>query len=154
MSHDYWTPPHSHDPNPSPPGDDPSLTLYVASQAVRLTPADLAILPQLVVPDCYIVSTGHGTSGPFTFAGVRIVDLISCYTKYNWEYVDVLSGDGFGTRLTCADLSNMGDRPAILALEVDRHLLTRDEGLVRLIVPQEKGDALQQVKWVSEIRVY
>ena len=30
----------------------------------------------------------------------------------------------------------------------------RAEGLVRLIVPTEKADALKQVKWVAEIVVY
>jgi hypothetical protein len=32
--------------------------------------------------------------------------------------------------------------------------LTRAQGLVRLIVPHERDDALRQVKWVTRIIVY
>jgi hypothetical protein len=33
----------------------------------------------------------------------------------------------------------------------DGQKLTRRQGLVRLIVPREKDDALRQVKWVGRI---
>ncbi len=149
-----WTPPHSHDPNPVPPNNDPALMLYTGSEIVRLTPDDLTHFPQFVLPHCYIVSTGHGTTGPFTFQGIRIIDLVTRYAKFEWARVDIISGDGFGTRLLRRALETMGDRPAILALRINGHPLRRDEGLVRLIVPDEKEDALQQVKWVSEIRMH
>lgn len=149
-----WTPPHSHDPNPNPPSDDSVLTIYTSSQTVRVTPDDLAGLPQSTVNNCYIVSTGHGTSGPFTFQGVQVAGLVSHYTKNMWVYIDIISGDGFRTRLTRAILATMGNRPAILALKIDGRPLRREEGLIRLIVPNEKEDALQQVKWISEIRIY
>lgn len=128
--------------------------LHTGSEIVRLTPCELASFPQFMLPHCYIVSTGHGTTGPFTFQGVRIIDLIIRYAKSEWTRVDIISDDGFGTRLSRGALQAMGDRPAILALMINGRPLRRDEGLVRLVVPDEKEDALQQVKWVSEIRVY
>ena len=153
MNHDNWNPPHSHDPNPTPPGEDSALMLYAGSKAMRLTVNDLILLPQFTLHDCYIVSTGHGTSGPFTFEGVKLTDLVDRYTNFLWDYADVISGDGFRTRITFAALNSMEDRPAILALRINGRLLSRAEGLVRLIVPTENDDALQQVKWISEIRV-
>ena len=154
MTPDDWTPPHSHDPNPNPPGDDSAFSLYAGLQAFRLTSDDLAGLPQSTVNNCYIVSTGHGTSGPFAFEGVQIVELVNRYAKNAWVHIDIVSGDGFRTRLTRATLATMGERPALLALKIDGRPMRRDEGLIRLIVPNEKEDALQQVKWVSDIRVY
>lgn len=154
MLDDNWIPPHSHDPNPVPPNNDPALMLHTGSEIVRLTPCELASFPQFMLPHCYIVSTGHGTTGPFTFQGIRIIDLVTRYAKFEWARVDIISDDGFGTRLLRRALETMGDRPAILALMINGRPLRRDEGLVRLVVPDEKEDALQQVKWVSEIRVY
>lgn len=154
MPHNDWNPPHSHDPNPEPPSDDPTLTIIANDQTLRFTPQYLATLPQAAVRDCYIVSTGHGTSGPFAFKGVRLLELANRYTNNTWAFVDIVSGDGFRTRLRREDLVVMGDRPAILSLEIDGRPLERIEGLVRLIVPNESDDALRQIKWVSEIRVY
>ncbi|MCB0075748.1 MAG: molybdopterin-dependent oxidoreductase [Caldilineaceae bacterium] len=45
-------------------------------------------------------------------------------------------------------------RPSLLAITLDGQPLTREQGLVRLIVPTETDDALKQVKWVAEIVVY
>lgn len=154
MLDDDWIPPHSHDSNPVPPNNDPALMLYTGSEIVRLTPDDLTHFPQFILPHCYIVSTGHGTTGPFTFQGVRIIDLVTRYAKFEWTRVDIISDDSFGTRLLRGALQAMGDRPAILALMINGRPLKREEGLVRLIVPDRKEDALQQVKWVSEIRVH
>ncbi|MEZ4676314.1 MAG: hypothetical protein R2932_18990 [Caldilineaceae bacterium] len=41
-----------------------------------------------------------------------------------------------------------------MALTLDRQPLTREQGLIRLVVPTERDDALKQVKWVAEIVVY
>ena len=41
----------------------------------------------------------------------------------------------------------------VLAYALDGQLLSRAQGLVRLIVPSERDDALRQVKWVREVRV-
>ncbi|MCX7851172.1 MAG: molybdopterin-dependent oxidoreductase [Caldilineales bacterium] len=148
-----FVPPHRHDPNPFPPSDDPTFTLEQPDgSAVRLTVADLRALPAVTVPNCYIVSTGHGTSGPFTFGGVLVRDLLAAYlpAEMPWSAVVVLSGDGFGTRLSAAEVQA---EPVLLAYTVDGRPLTRREGLVRLIVPGETDDALKQVKWVERVMV-
>ncbi len=146
-------PPHSHDPNPTPPGDDPGFMLRWADQEVFLTPEELNEMPFVAVADCYIVSTGHPMSGPFIFYGVPLMALLDRYVNTNWGTVDVISADGFWTRLTATDLRAETERPSLLALEIDGRTLSRAQGLVRLIVPGETDDALQQVKWVSEIHV-
>ncbi len=151
--HADWSPPHSHDPNPAPPSDDASFVLRVASATIRLTPDDLRQLPQQTVADCLIVSTGHPASGPFTFGGVALIEMINHYVNDPWLLVDVKSDDGFGARLSAAELRQATERPALLALTIDGQPLTRGEGLVRLIVPSETDDALRQVKWVGEIGV-
>lgn len=148
-----WTPPHSHDPNPLPPTADTTVFLFTRDQVIPLTLEELQQMPQRAVPDCYIVSTGHGTSGPFSFAGVPLVEIINVYANSPIEFVDVMSADEFRTRLRADELSWPTERPIILALSVGGRHLTRLEGLVRLIVPQENDDALKQVKWVREIRL-
>jgi hypothetical protein len=71
----------------------------------------------------------------------------------HWHHVDLVSADGFGTRLTPADLADAGDRPVLLAYTLDGAALTREQGLVRLIVPSERDDALRQVKWLATITI-
>ena len=149
-------PPHAHDPNPTPPTADPTLELRLPGGAVhRVTVADLARLPQHTAAGCYIVSTGHGTSGPFDFAGVLLDDLIAAYGTTGWRTADVVSADGFGARIHADELAGQtGDaRPVLLAHHRDGAPLTRHQGLVRLIVPDEQEDALRQVKWVARIVV-
>lgn len=148
-----WTPPHSHDPNPNPPSDNPAFDLVVSDKSFHLTLDDLLGLPQKSVAGCYIVSTGHGMSGPFTFSGVPLLELLAGYATVEWHVVDVISADGFRGRLTSEALRQAAGRPALLALALNGRPLSRREGLVRLVVPQEKDTALLQVKWVSEIRV-
>jgi hypothetical protein len=151
MNEDDWSPPHAHDPNPTPPSADPTFVLVVAGGETRLSPDDLSAMPQRVVSNCYIVSTGHGTSGPFTFGGVALAELLNHYDA-GWKEVDVTSADGFRTRIT-SDEARAPARPILLALTIDGRPMRREEGLVRLIVPGETDDALRQVKWVSQIRL-
>lgn len=147
--------PHSHEPNPEPPTADPTLVLQTRDQAWHLTPDVLRRLPRLTIPNCTIVSTGHGTSGPFVFGGVPLLALIQAYAHdVDWAQVEVVSADGFGTRLSRTEL--LGEPPdhcCLLATEIDGRPLTRAEGLVRLIVPSETDDALRQVKWVARIKL-
>lgn len=145
-------PPHSHAPNPTPPGDDPGFTLRWADQELFLLPEELAVMPLVSVINCYIVSTGHPMSGPFTSRGVPLLALLERYVNSDWGTADVISADGFWARLTAAELRAEAERPSLLGLELDGRPLSRAEGLVRLIVPGERDDALRQVKWVSEIR--
>jgi DMSO/TMAO reductase YedYZ molybdopterin-dependent catalytic subunit len=160
-----WLHPHVHEPNPTPPSPDPTLILARPDGTLaNLTPNDLASLPQHSAPNCYIVSTGHGTSGPFDFKGVILADVLAANGVATWRYADVISADGFGTRLYAHEFGaahelseedNAPDaRPILLALERDGQPLTREQGLVRLIVPQERDDALRQVKWVARIEVH
>jgi hypothetical protein len=124
--------------------------------------ADLAALPQKSVIDSYIVSTGHGTSGPFRFDGVTLRDLLAAYAVNDWSYADVVSADGFGTRVysqeiereTGPEATTPSVRPILLATICDGKTLTRAQGLVRLIVPQETDDALRQVKWVARLEIH
>ena len=146
--------PHSHDSNPQPPSDDPAFVLVAPDGAETLvTVADLAALPQTSVPNCFVVSTGHGTSGPFTFSGVRLLDLVQSRLApgAGWAQVEVISADGFGNRVTAEELLRPNPRPIILSTVLDGQPMSREQGLVRLIVPSETDDALRQVKWVARV---
>ncbi len=146
--------PHSHDPNPEPPSPDPTFLVETPDgRATVWMPADLHSLPQVTVSDCWIVSTGHGASGPFAFTGPRLADLVRAAWQGAWSQVEVISGDGFGTRVRAQELSEADPRPILLAHSVDGRSLRREEGLVRLVVPGEVDDALRQVKWVERIRI-
>jgi DMSO/TMAO reductase YedYZ molybdopterin-dependent catalytic subunit len=148
--------PHRHDPNPEPPSADPAFTLSWPGGSARISPNDLRRLPPLTLPNCYIVSTGHGTSGPFAFTGVPLLQLIDHLVGPDiaWQQVAIISGDGFGTRLTRQELTALpAHRPALLAYALDHQPLTRAEGLVRLIEPNESNDALRQVKWIATVKV-
>ena len=149
--------PHSHDPNPEPPSPDPSIRfLDQNNRESILTLAYLASLPQTHLADCMIVSTGHDPSGPFQFGGPTLLALLTALkvVQTNWQAVEVVSGDGFGTRIYRDELilPTMA-KPILLALTIDGQPLDRQAGLVRLIVPTEVDDALKQVKWIGEIRL-
>ncbi len=150
-----WLHGHAHEPNLEIPASVPDFTLeYANVQVIRIQVNDLHKLPATQVDHCYIVSTGHGTSGPFTFTGVRLLDLITAFLPANfaWQQCDVISVDGFGTRLFAQEVTTT-DRPILLSYALDGQALTRPQGLVRLIVPSETDDALRQVKWVGRIIV-
>lgn len=152
-----WVHGHSHEPNPTPPSTDPAITLLLPDGQTHLLTVDaLRALPLTTVPECYIVSTGHGTSGPFCFGGVTLRTLLAEFlpAATNWKFVDVVSGDGFGARLHREEVTDApGERPVLLAYRLDGKPLTRQAGLVRLITPSETDDALKQVKWVAQIVV-
>jgi DMSO/TMAO reductase YedYZ molybdopterin-dependent catalytic subunit len=147
--------PHSHEPNAVPPSDDPTFELILPNGRSHLvTVPDLQILPVTTVADCYIVSTGHGTSGPFAFTGVAMAALIQHYWSGEWDSAEIVSADGFGNRVMAQELlSEARKRPILLAYAADDTPLTRQQGVVRLIVPSETDDALRQVKWVGSIRL-
>lgn len=153
-----WVHGHAHEPNPAPPSLETAFVVQLPNgQTLPQDVGDLQQLPTTTVADCYIVSTGHGTSGPFTFAGVRLQTFLSHMLgdTPTWQRVDVISRDGFGTRLTANDLAHEpAERPALLAYTLNGQPLTREQGLVRLIVPAETDDALRQVKWVAQLVIY
>jgi DMSO/TMAO reductase YedYZ molybdopterin-dependent catalytic subunit len=72
----------------------------------------------------------------------------------SWTEVEVISADGFGNRVLAEELHQPDPAgPALLAYLLDGQPLTREQGLVRMVVPSEKDDALRQVKWVGRINV-
>jgi DMSO/TMAO reductase YedYZ molybdopterin-dependent catalytic subunit len=147
--------PHAHEPNPEPPSADPSFELVTPDGRTQtITVSDLEKLPETAVPNCYIVSTGHGTTGPFTFSGVTLQEFVAAYVNDGWSQVEVISADGFGNRVFAEELAQPNAAgPIILAYKVDGRPLTRQEGVVRMIVPSERDDALRQVKWVGKVRI-
>ena len=152
-----WVHGHSHDPNPEPPSGDATIVACLADgHAIRLDVAALRALRYHEIRDCYIVSTGHGRSGPFVFGGATLADLLAHLLPDDdgWLHVDIVSGDGFGTRLSPADLAEApAGRPPLLAYTLDGAPMTRQAGLVRLVVPAETDDALKQVKWIARIEI-
>ena len=147
--------PHSHDPNPAPPSETADFLLSLPDGSQQsVTPDDLSRLPQATVPDCYIISTGHGTSGPFAFSGVAFVDFVRHFWAGEWSEAEAISGDGFGTRLATDEVKGAVKRPILLAIASDSQPLRRAAGLVRLIVPSEIDDALKQVKWIGRVNIF
>jgi DMSO/TMAO reductase YedYZ molybdopterin-dependent catalytic subunit len=149
--------PHRHDPNEVVPSGDGAFVLESPDGNERSIDVPfLRTFPATTLTGCFIVSTGHGASGPFSFTGVRVIDLVrNCGSPQSrWREVEVYSADGFGNRIDRAELS-LDDVlfPPLLAYERDGLPLSRAEGLVRLIVPSERHDALRQVKWVARVRV-
>ena len=152
-----WIHHHPHEPNLAIPAGDGAFRVRLPDGAERqITVAALQQMPATTVDECYIISTGHGVSGPFRFTGVTLRDFLHrVLPQYlAWRHVDVVSADGFGTRLLPGDLADPpSGRPPLLAYALDGAPLTREQGLVRLIVPAEVDDALRQVKWVDAIRI-
>lgn len=151
-----WLHSHPHAPNPHAPSGDGSFQLVLPGGTRPVPVHRLHTYPYFEVPECYIVSTGHGTSGPFRFGGVRLLDLLHAELPADtaWDAVDVVSADDFGARLARATIEQAPAlRPPLLATRLDGAMLARAQGLVRLIVPTETGDALLQVKWVERVIV-
>lgn len=142
--------PHSHSNNTTPPDNDPSITLLLPDgDSKRLT---LEALRQdyPVTQVAYSYVTSHGNHGPYTLTGVALRDLLADIGT--WTQVEVLSADGFGNRIWRQETLNK-ERPIMLYYLSDGELLTRQNGLVRLVVPTETDNALRQVKWVRELKV-
>lgn len=152
-----WVYHHPHEPNLIIPTGDGAFSVYLPDGTERQIPVTaLQQMPVTTVDGCYIVSTGHGISGPFRFTGVTLRDFLRRVLPepLAWRHVDVVSVDGFGTRLQPDDLADPpGRSPPLLAYALDGAPLTRERGLVRLVVPAEVDDALRQVKWISAIGV-
>lgn len=150
--------PHTHEPNPHPPAEDAFFDLvYPDGTKVSIDWGQMEALPRWAISNCYIVSSGHGRSGPFTFAGTPLLLLLQHLLPpdTHWSQVELVSADGFGTRIFRMELMQpVGDRPILVCDQRDGKRLSRAEGWVRLIVPSETNDALRQVKWLKEIKVH
>jgi hypothetical protein len=71
-----------------------------------------------------------------------------------WSQVEVISADGFGNRVMAEELLKPDPAgPALLSYMIDGRSMTRQQGLVRMVVPSEKDDALRQVKWIGRVVV-
>ena len=145
--------PHTHDSNPTPPGDDASLAVVTPDGRALVAVEALRALPAHTLRDATIASTGHPASGPFDLTGVTLRTVIAAYAPGAWTAALISSGDGFGTRVLAAEWLGETARPILLAHTINGRPLTRAEGLVRLIVPTETDEALRQIKWVAEIRL-
>ena len=156
-SHDPLNP-HSHEPHPNPPSADPNFILQLPGQPnEQINPAMLVALPRTSLPQQMILSTGHPATGPFDFAGVTLLDFLRSRLDLASPAftVEVVSGDGFGTRVRGVEVLTPDPAgPILLADSLDGGPMSRRQGLVRLLVPSEKDDALRQVKWIGEIRVF
>lgn len=148
--------PESHEPNFAPPYAKADISLLGPDGTTStFKPEHLSSLPRSKLSGCFIVSTGHGTSGPFEFEGVTLRDLVQMHfpKSFDWAHLEILAADGFGTRVRKDEIYSSSDvEPILLADTIDNRPMTRDEGLIRLIVPSERVDALRQVKWISQIR--
>lgn len=153
-----WLHTHVHEPNPVPPSGEPVFVVALPDrEEISVGVADLDRLTPCEVRNCYIVSTGHGTSRPFTFGGVRLADFVDAYLPSSaaWRELDLVSADGFGNRVLAEELgADEGDRPTLLATTLDGRPMSREQGLLRLIVPGETDDALRQVKWIRRIDIH
>lgn len=143
----------THDPNPTPPTPDPSFEVITPTGRHRVMVPELHRLPERELPDSTIVSTGHGASGPFALLGTTLRDVIEQYAPGEWAAAEVVSADGFATRVTADEWQADTSRPILLAYKIDGRPMSREEGLVRLIVPTETDEALRQIKWIAQIRL-
>lgn len=143
--------PHSHDNNLVIPGEHTYIDLYHAEQHLhRLTIDALAAYPQSSLT--YSYTTDHGPHGPYVLSGVALIDVVPAGFTATLREIEVISADGFGNRIFAEEL---GDkiRPILLATHSDRAALSRQNGLVRLVVPSETDNALRQIKWVQTLRL-
>ncbi len=144
--------PHSHDNNVKPPHADPAIMLILPTLELHtLTLADLRELPRTQF--AYSYTTDHGQHGPYQLEGVTLADLLGQYWPGPFTSVEVMSADQFGNRLFPDELMGGKYDPPLLCDMSDGESLTRENGLVRLVVPSETDNALRQVKWVATIRV-
>lgn len=148
--------PHRHDNNPTPPATDSTVTVTLPDGARHLcTVADLIALPQTELP-AYTISTDHGDHGPYRLGGVALLDLVNALVSAEtpWSNVELISADGFGNRVFADELHTPSSHgPILLALTSNGAPLSRAHGLVRLIVPSERDNALRQIKWLQQIRI-
>lgn len=138
--------PHSHSNNTTPPDDNTDISLLLPAGEVKtLTLEALQQYPATHFAYSYV--TDHGTHGPYQLTGVRLLDLLD---GVSWAQLEVISADGFGNRILREELG--ADNLVMLYYASNGELLSRQNGLVRLVVPSETDNALRQIKWVREVR--
>ena len=150
---DALRPSHHHN-NPLPP-DDNSDILLICSDAreYSLSPQDLQALPASSLQAQYF-HTDHGRHGPYNLLGVSLLALIQLKEGVTspWQSIELISADGFGNRVLRQELE-ISPQDFLLCYQSNGKPLTRENGLVRLVVASEQNSALRQVKWLRLIRV-
>ena len=141
--------PEAHHNNTDVPDADETLYLTWSEGKLELTLATLKTYPQTEYE--YSYTTDHGDHGPHLLQGVSLRDLVTKEVAGDWLELKVLSADGFGNRLSRYEV--FADKPPMLYYLTDGEPLSRQQGLVRLVVPSETDNALRQIKWVREVRV-
>lgn len=145
---------HRHDNNTTVPSADPTITLHLPDGTRHALDLDrLARLPATTLPDHWI-ATDHGTHGPYQLAGVALIDVVRAYSAQPFDNVAVISADGYGNRVWAAELLQPAAAgPVLLCTHSNGAPLSRRHGLVRLVVPSERDNALRQIKWVATVSV-
>lgn len=141
--------PERHHNTTTPPDADETLFLSWNGGSLKLSLPELKTYPQTNYAYSYV--TNHGNHGPYQLTGVSLRDLITAEVMADWSEVTVLSADGFGNRLSRDEV--LTQPPPMLYYLSDGGLLSRQNGLIRLVVPSEIDNALRQIKWVREVQV-
>ena len=129
-------------PEPSAPGRQQ----YEANNATLVTSWDLSEGSlELTDAMAWPWNDRHGNEGGPS--GRVILRRLRCTQGAVQVRLDYLPRDAF------SPLSSLYEGERGLTTWFDGQPLTRDAGLVRLIVPSETDDALRQVKWISHIEV-
>lgn len=143
--------PHRHDNNLVIPGENTSIGLFInEEQTATLTLDSLATYPQRALT--YSYTTDHGPHGPYVLRGVALSGVISAEILPRITEIEVISADGFGNRIYANELHD-SERPILLCTHSNGQPLSRQHGLIRLVVPSETDNALRQIKWVATIRL-
>lgn len=145
-------PTHSHNNNTRPPSDNNTDIILSTSLTQRLLTIDnLYRYPQTIINYSYV--TDHGIHGPYQLEGVALYDLITSNERQATSHIDVISADGYQNQITIDEVTATMDNPIMLCLTTDGQPLSIAHGLIRLVVPSEKSDALRQIKWVRQIQL-
>ena len=143
--------PHKHHNNTTPPEGNTNITINKPDgTSIEVSLEQLQNNYPLSIIPAYTYVTDHGVHGPYRLEGVSLKDLLA--SMHDWSEVEVLSGDGFGNRITKAEVLDKGD-PIMLYFKTDNELLERKHGLIRLVVPAETDNALRQIKWVKTVNI-
>ncbi len=136
-----------------PPDDITAITVTLPDGSQQtIDVADLAQMKRSAVSYSFV--TDHGVHGPYRLGGVALSDLLTAVLPADMEFgrVSVISADDFATTFDKDDL-RPNDTPMLLCDSSDDQQLTRQRGLIRLVVPADHDDALRQIKWVRTIAI-
>ena len=140
--------PHRHTNNTVVPSGDPGITLHLGQTRKHLSLEELQRYPATTLT--YSYTTDHGDHGPYELTGTLLSDLVEAFYSA-WTAAEVLSADGFGNRVVRREVGP--ENRVLLCYRANGEPLSREHGLVRLVVPSETDNALRQIKWIRDIYV-